>query len=142
MQVIIMSGVPGSGKSTFTKGLEKPVICSADNYFMKNGEYQFDVSKLAQAHGECLRVFTHALLEKSELVVVDNTNTTVLEIAPYYALAAAYGYHVKLVTVNCEPETAFARNVHGVPLQGIKAMHKRLGERWFPPFWKMEFVEV
>lgn len=142
MQVVIVSGIPGSGKSTFTKQQTNAVVCSADQYFTKDGEYKFDVTKLSEAHGECLRRFTQALLEKKDLVLVDNTNTTVLEIAPYYSMAKAYGYAVKLVTVQCDPETAYSRNIHGVPLPAIKAMSLRLADRWFPPYWEMDFQEV
>ncbi len=71
-------------------------------------------------------------------VVVDNTNTTTEEIAPYYAVARAYGYDVELVTLLVDVETAAARNAHGVPMRNIEAMHRRLDQRELPRFWKLE----
>ena len=147
MKVVILSGVPGSGKSTYAKGLltkhPSAVICSADNYFIdKDGDYHFDPSRLSDAHAMCLRRYTSTLLYRAgdpvEVVIVDNTNTTALELAPYVALANAYKIPTYLITVECDPEVAFKRNVHGVSLEAIKRMTQNLKDRKIPPFWKLE----
>lgn len=55
MKIYFLRGVSGSGKSTEAMRLannNKDVICSADDYFMKDGEYIFNPSLLAAAHGE------------------------------------------------------------------------------------------
>ena len=51
----IVRGLPGSGKSTFAKTLvgHDFLVCEADKYFMVNGEYKFDVTKLKEAHESC-----------------------------------------------------------------------------------------
>jgi predicted kinase len=74
------------------------------------------------------------------LIVVDNTNTTVAEMAPYMAVAAAYGHDTKVVTIDCDPEVAAARNVHGVPVQTVKAQHDRIVKETknMPPWWSHE----
>ncbi len=48
----IVRGIPGSGKSTFAKQLVGAdfLVCEADKYFMVDGEYKFDATKLKQAH--------------------------------------------------------------------------------------------
>jgi predicted kinase len=145
MRVLILSGIPGSGKSTYVKSAlvgQKAVICSADTYFTRNsddGTYKFDPSKLGLAHGECLKNYAECIRDgsKLDLIVVDNTNTSELEIAPYVALAAAYGVEVDLVTLLCDPSVAHARNVHGVPLAGCQAMDRRIRDRQLPPFWNI-----
>lgn len=152
MKVIILSGCSGSGKSTFADQLRKDIgvslttLCSADNYFMVNGEYRFDASKLTEAHGACLRSFVMAIggdssILRHETIIVDNTNTTVEEIAPYYALAQAYGYEVELHTFHVKPEVAAARNTHGVPLVACEAMTRRIILRELPRFWKLKSVD-
>lgn len=139
--VIIMSGIPGSGKSTYTKNhYPTAVICSADQYFSQDGEYRFDFRKLGPAHGMCLRNFTQALLSEADsTIVVDNTNTTTEEIAPYYSLAKAYGATVHLISFSCEPEVAADRNVHQVPLAACEMMSKRLRDLKFPKHWKFDY---
>ena len=88
----ILSGIPGSGKSTYCKNLDG-IVCSADDWFMRSGVYKFDFRELGKAHGECLKKFMEAIMEGKD-VVVDSTNTGVEEIIPYYAIAAAYNYDI------------------------------------------------
>jgi predicted kinase len=142
-KVIVLSGVSGSGKSTYTKSLvgeaERLSVCSADHYFMSDGVYKFDPSKLSDAHGACFRDFLASLQINTDMVVVDNTNTSAVEIAPYILGAQAFGYEVEVHTLMCETEddvkVCAARNAHGVPFQGVMAQHKRLQERQLPPWW-------
>lgn len=140
MKAIILSGIPGSGKSTFAGEADKRVVCSADDFFMVDGKYCFDFRKLGEAHGSCLRKFIECVSRGESVVYVDNTNTTVLELAPYMAIANAYNYKIELVTFLCDPEIAAKRNKHGVPYAACLAMNNRLvsRDREIPPFWKME----
>lgn len=169
IRVIIMQGIPGSGKTNWFKrakaatyveadyGSAREVYWehfSADHFFERLGH--FDPSKLGEAHGACLREYVESLLgwrqtknthrlavqDVNTNLVVDNTNTSLVEIAPYVALAQAYAVEVKFVRVHCDPETAFQRQTHGVPLAGIQAMDQRLRELVLPPFWKYKLTEV
>jgi len=140
-----MQGIAGSGKSTFVARIaDHPgaVVLSADHYFEKGGEYRFDPSKLVDAHAECMRHFIEAIHLQSCLVVVDNTNTTAVEIAPYYSVAKAYGAEVEIVSVSCDPEVGAARNTHGAPLAVCKAMAQRIAECSIPPYWDVKFTKV
>lgn len=153
-KVIIMSGVSGSGKSTQAMKAFKGefgrattiAVVSADTFFMKGGVYNFDPSKLSLAHGECFKDFITHLRNDTDLVVVDNTNTTAVEVSPYILGAQAWGYEVEVLTVMCESEddlkAAAARNSHGVPLAGVMAQHKRLCERELMPWWKNTFIRA
>jgi hypothetical protein len=115
------------------------ISVSADHFFMEEGEYKFDVTKLGEAHASCLRRFVDLVSSgsKDNTVVVDNTNTTGTEVAPYAALATAYGHELKIITIVVDPEVAHARNVHGVPLKTVKDQYKRLerSKGKFPPWW-------
>ena len=136
--VWIMQGVSGAGKSSSIPA--NAHVVSADHLFIDphTQQYKFDPSKLPLAHGQCLRYFVIALQNEVPFIVVDNTNTTVAEVAPYYALANAYGYDAVIVFVEADPAEAAARNAHGVPLTGVESQHKRLlyfGEQ-MPAWWQ------
>lgn len=138
MKVTILQGIPGSGKSTLIPVDRKIRIVSADHYFVGgDGHYRFDPHKLPDAHGACLRSFArYSAKPDADELVVDNTNTTVAEVAPYYALAQAYGHEVRIVHLDCEPEVGAARNLHGVGLEACRSMAARIWKfRETSPLW-------
>lgn len=168
-KVIILSGISGSGKSTYAQKLVDEAdrrgeihstvhdvqLVSADDYFTATwqegaetkSEYNFDPSKLSKAHQQCFRDFLSAVQSwASGLVIVDNTNTTAAEIAPYYLGAEAFGWEVEIHTLVCSTyesvEKCAARNIHNVPLTGILSQAARIasGNRAF--YWKNVDVEV
>jgi predicted kinase len=148
--VVVLRGISGSGKSTLAQELVQKTPASiawvsADQYFTdEDGGYHFDPAKLGEAHGDCLRQFVRNLQVdatygvKNSLVIVDNTNTTVAEAAPYMALAAAYGFNALLVTLDADPRKAALRNVHGVSPETTDAQYVRLTAETprLPPFWE------
>lgn len=141
MRVYIMRGAPGSGKSTWVKKILGPEVevVSADHYFMQDGVYRFDAAKLPAAHDACLRAFTKVMkYGATRVLVVDNTNTKVFEIAPYYRLAEAYGHDVEIIWIVAPAEVCKARNTHGVPDATIDAMVN--GVEALPPWWKVRVV--
>jgi predicted kinase len=136
-KAFIYCGVSGAGKSTFIDKAHAGVpVCSADRH---SGLYPspgvIDASKLGEAHAFCLRDFNRLVQNGVAEVVVDNTNTTIAELAPYAALALAYGYELSIRTIWCEPAVAHARNGHGTPLHVVEAMDARLKAREIPPWW-------
>ncbi len=156
MSVRILRGISGAGKSSWVENhrrlLESSgreiLVFSADHFFMKSGVYRFNPSKLSEAHDSCLREYTGyiqraTLRDKDASIIVDNTNTTVAEIAPYYQLAQAYGHKdVKILTIQADPKICAGRNVHGLSLDAITKQHGRLlrEQLSFPDRWKHEFV--
>lgn len=139
----ILRGISGSGKSTFANTFNNPiehVVCSADNYFTdrNTGVYNFNPSKLPAAHAACFRDAVEACQsDEIRIVIIDNTSTTVAEIAPYHALGVAYGFKVQIITITCPPEICASRNTHGVPLATCQRMAARLEAETpiFPPWW-------
>jgi predicted kinase len=153
MKVIIMQGIPGSGKSTwvnkFYENAGGPTfVVSADSFFVDgHGKYNFDPSKLGAAHARCMydfinhlsymRHMTDAARDKA-VVLVDNTNITTDQMSPYYLVARAYGASVEVRRVVCNTSEAYMRNVHGVPWDTIERMHLSMQDP--PKYWESTFV--
>ncbi len=147
MKVIIMRGLPGSGKSYFANRLKlggRAVVVSADDAHTVDGVYRFDPAKKAQAHDNCLRQALEEMKGDYQgfhdtncaLLIVDNTNIAVWEIAPYYRLAEVFDLQVEVVRLHCDFETACRQNVHEVPRSVIWAMYQMLMAEKLPPWWK------
>lgn len=138
-ELVIMRGPSGSGKSTYTKKhLSDAVVCSADHYFERDGEYKFDRTKLGAAHGYCKGKVQTEMKKGTPLLVVDNTNTQIREMKPYVKLARKHGYTVRFVRLETPVEVAAARNTHGVPEEAVQRMAARMAD--IPKEWGQETV--
>ncbi len=137
MKVTILRGLPGSGKSTWVaKNYPEAKVLSTDNYYMVDGEYKFDPSRLATYHAALLRDFVQLCLDgTASHVCIDNTNVEVWQFAPYYQLAVAYGHTVEVVEFYVPPEVCVARNKHGVPSSTVQRMFDRW--QWCPLQWNV-----
>lgn len=145
---ILMRGIPGSGKSSFVKLMEDclaemipaddMLVVSADDIHIVNGVYKFDGSKLGEGHAQCFRGALRAIEDMIPIIVVDNTNTTNVEMAPYVAMAQAFRYNVHVVHLSVDVNVAARRNIHGVPAKTIEGMSQRFEvplQRWGAKLW-------
>jgi predicted kinase len=144
-----MRGLPGAGKTTWIRlNLPGAHVCSADSFFMgDDGVYRFDGSRLTEAHNHCLRCFTETVAGLScrtdalpSTIVVDNTGISAWEISPYYNLARAFGHDVRVVHIDCPPGKAHLRNVHGVSIERIGEMDRKMASEKLPAFWNVQIV--
>ena len=129
-KLYIVRGLPGSGKSTFALDLVGSdfLVCEADKYFMVDGEYKFDGSKLKEAHESCRNIVETYM--KDSLVndqfyreiAVSNTFTQEWEMQAYIDLAKQYGYMVFTVIVENRHGGV---NQHGVPDEALTRMRDR-----------------
>ncbi len=119
--LILLRGLPGSGKSTLAKTLGGMHI-EADMFFMKDGEYKFDATKLRYAHEWCQDVVENWMDDGEELIVVSNTFTQDWEMDYYYTLAKESGYVVHSVIVENRHGGV---NEHGVPAEKLEQMKNR-----------------
>ena len=122
----IVRGLPGSGKSSFAKSIGG-IHIEADQFFMMNGKYNFDLTKIKLAHKYCQNQ-TEAWMKNdgiqvnSSKIVVSNTFTQEWEMQPYYELAEKYGYRVFSLIVENRHE---GKNIHGVPDDKLEVMKNR-----------------
>lgn len=123
--LILLRGLPGSGKSTVAEVLSedgKYPVCTADDYFMKDGKYCFDASKLRYVHTRCQEKAEIAMSMKADKIIIANTNTTENEFEPYIKMAEKYGYIVVSLIVE---NRHGGGNEHGVPEEKIQIMKER-----------------
>lgn len=155
-KLIILRGIPSSGKSTTAKLLSDAnpyndtKISSTDDFFMsynikdKYWEYKFDGSKLNEYHKYNLQNTIYSMCLGYSQVIVDNTNIRFVDFKLYVLAAIIIGYEIELI----EPETewrynveeCYRRNKHGVPLENIQKMRDRW-ETTETCYAKIEFLK-
>lgn len=156
MQVFVLRGIPGCGKSSAIEGFKKfypdlkVAVVSADEWMTNNkGEYSFDHTKLKFCHYQCFHnyqdIFLDAILPEDpskrppkplpDILFVDNTNITLLEAAPYIAVAQDNGIPVTLITFITPPEDCM--NTHGVSTEKVFLSHLQFLEETtrIPSWW-------
>jgi len=130
----IIRGLPGSGKSSYAESIRgNNPVCSADDFFIINGVYTFDGSKLGMAHADCQSRVNAALSTTDSGVIVANTFTCRWEMEPY--LSMAENHNARVVVIDhfdggMNDATLASTNVHGVPESSIAAMRARWEHDW------------
>ena len=125
-KLIILRGLPGAGKTTFANYLDfidpEAITISADDYHMVNGEYKFDINRLAAAHTWCQEYVKMHMANYAGCIVLHNTSTTERELKPYLDLAKEYNYQViSLIVENRHGN----KNIHNVPEETLTKMESR-----------------
>lgn len=133
-KVTLLRGCSGSGKSTLAKKLQKEAIeqnltCeifSADNYFMQDGNYNWQGKYIKYAHTWCFGLFVKALIEGVDLVIVDNTFIEDWTTFQYADAANQFGYELDVTEPKNkwarDPKELAKRNIHNVPESTINKM--------------------
>lgn len=124
-KLVLIRGLPGSGKSTIAKELYKAGFSwfEADTFHLNDdGYYCYNRANAKAAHGWC-QDETRKALGNGDKVVVSNTFTQMWEMQPYFEMAK---------TLGIEPLVIEAKgnwpNVHSVPEEVMSQMR----ERWEP----------
>jgi predicted kinase len=128
-ELILLRGLPGSGKTTLAqiilqlRSTDEPEILSADDFFEdKEGDYNFDPTKLKEAHNYCQFRCSERMRQQKAKIVVANTFTQEWEMDEYFKMAERYNYRIHTVVVENRHGN---ENIHGVPEDKLQQMKNR-----------------
>ena len=117
--LVLVRGLPGSGKSTIASYFKDFEHYENDQYFEKDGVYNYKAELAGEAAKDCLDRVTQAM-ERGVDIVVTNTFLTYWEYKNYYRAAQDHGYKVHKVL--CQDEFG---SVHNVPPDRMAQMKTR-----------------
>ncbi|XP_054020572.1 uncharacterized protein LOC104306106 isoform X2 [Dryobates pubescens] len=131
--LLILRGLPGSGKSTLSRILlgqsREGIVFSTDDYFHQQDGYTYNAAHLGDAHDWNQRRAKQAMEQGKSPVIIDNTNTQAWEMKPYVEVALEKGYRVEFHEPDTwwkfDPEELEKRNKHGVTREKIAQMLER-----------------
>lgn len=122
--LILLRGLPGSGKSSFaaliSDGGRYPVYC-IDDFFTdpETGEYRFDFKDNFKAYELCRSNTENSMLNKTPVIIVENVFSLEWEMEPYFKLAAGHGYRIYVMTME---NRHCGENIHGISAEQIEKM--------------------
>ena len=121
--LFLIRGLSGSGKSSFARHIwNNYAIFEADKFFCdEEGNYNFDLSKLDEAHKWLYKEVEEAMCDSEEYfeIVITGTLSTDEDVDRYRALADKYGFMVVSLIVE---NRHGGKNVHDVPQEVIDEM--------------------
>ncbi|XP_028582306.2 uncharacterized protein LOC114595786 isoform X2 [Podarcis muralis] len=132
--LLILRGLPGSGKTTLSRILlgqsRDGIIFSTDEYFRQNnGCWSYNVAQLGAAHDWNQKRARQAMDQGRSPIIIDNTNTQAWEMKPYVEAALEKGYRIEFHEPDTwwkfDPEELEKRNEHGVNREKIVQMLER-----------------
>ena len=121
MKLLLIRGLPGSGKSTFAKTLIGYDHFEADMYFIQeDGSYKYDSAYIRKAHEWC-KQRTYESLAAGRNVVVSNTFIQLWTMKPYVNMA-----DVLNAVLDVKEMSGQYGNIHNVP----EDILIRMKEQW------------
>ena len=133
--IILVRGLPGSGKTTLAKRISDSVSFCADDFFGTGKDYNFDPSRLSEAHEWC-KINCELWCEKNDVsksVVIHNTFTKRWEMQSYIEYAQGFDRNILVIDLfdsGLSDTELFERGSHDVPLGSIKRMRDGYEKDW------------
>lgn len=119
--LVILRGLPGSGKTSFAKLFKAPV-CSADDYLMLGGKYIWTHDGAIKAHAACQEKCKRLMIDGTPLIVISNMHVKSRDMRPYTKLAEDFNYKVFSIIVENRHD---GKNDHMVTEDMLKDIEER-----------------
>jgi tRNA uridine 5-carbamoylmethylation protein Kti12 len=147
LKVVLVTGISGSGKSEEVARLAKEdpkhtVVIAVNDYFVEyDDKFHYAHLVYPYAQDDAKGKFAYALMragqDETKVVIVEDIFSTVGELNDYMIVARSYDCEVEIVTMECDPATAIARQVHGMRPGYIVSRDRDLRARVIPEAWKV-----
>lgn len=123
--LILIRGLPGSGKTTFAQAISegKYPVFEIDDYFTDDhGNYSFRFDENHIAYKQCIENVEATMRKNHSKIIVANTFTMEWELEPYLRLATEHKYTAHVVVMENRHGN---RNVHSIPEEHIQRMREK-----------------
>lgn len=131
--VLIMRGLPGTGKSVLSDLLRlihpASVVLSSDDFFYNpaTDTHSFDKEKIKEAHEWNFERFKKEVEKQTPNIVIDNSNIKKYHYHHYLDYAQRHNYLAAVVTIphnDVSDKELTERNIHSVTRETIRRMRK------------------
>lgn len=134
-KLIIMIGLPGSGKSTFVnnlviknKAFNYQIVCRDDLRLAFGNSF----NPLVEPHIYAIaQTVVRALMIRKMNIVIDETNTTIKMLQLWINIAKEYDYNIRIIVLTTPVEICKLRRTDKVPEEVIDRMNSQLTDLLF-----------
>jgi predicted kinase len=125
-KLIVLRGVPGSGKTSWVSNYIKThpnesVIAINDyDFFFNEDKYQLNVSQIDEARSNSMTNFLEAITQNYDTIIINNINNRFYMYVNYILISASFGYKSTVFTIPCNNEHELymfqSRNKYKIPM--------------------------